>query len=298
MGEQTLLYSYPWSLMIVVLGIDALEYDLVEEWNLQYLKQRAYCKTDLSEFGVIITPLIWASMLTGKKIEKIEKMFLKRARFFSERPQSVKKNEKQYTAAKIAAKILPKSAKMWIIRNIIPNPFDKTKDYLIKHHYKTVFDYFENPWTNGVPTYGKNVADKKTRELMNIAASGHPEILYKEALKIYKKDKKELLDALDKEHDFIFWYTSFLDEIEHFYITKKLKLLKVYMDLNSLVREISEILSKNDKLYIISDHGMAPVEDSTTGFAGEHSDHGFFSSSTGELIKRPQDLYGVITKER
>jgi len=27
---------------IIILGIDALEYDLIEEWNLKYLKQEGY----------------------------------------------------------------------------------------------------------------------------------------------------------------------------------------------------------------------------------------------------------------
>lgn len=280
--------------MIVVLGIDGLEYDLVEEWDLKYIKQKAYTKTDLSDFGVIITPLIWAAMLTGEKVEGIEKIFLKRARFFSEKPKSIKKEEKQYITAKIAARLLPKSAKEWIIRNVLLNPFEKTSDYLIKKKYRTVFDFFQNPWTNGVPSYGKNVADERVRRLMREASSGHPEILYRESLKLFRVDREKLFEALSRNHDFIFWYTPFLDEMEHFYIHRKMKLLKVYIDLNRMVKEVCDWIGDDGAVYVISDHGMVLVKSSASGYFGEHSDHGFFSSSTGEIIRKPQDLYYLI----
>ena len=63
---------------IIILGIDALEFDLIEEWDLKYLKKKTYSKIDLSDFRVIITPLIWASMLTGEKIKGIEDIYLDR----------------------------------------------------------------------------------------------------------------------------------------------------------------------------------------------------------------------------
>lgn len=69
---------------IVVLGIDELEYSLVEEWDLKYLKQNAYSKTDLSDFKVIVTPPIWASMLVGKKTPEIEIYFVKRQKLISQ----------------------------------------------------------------------------------------------------------------------------------------------------------------------------------------------------------------------
>ena len=282
---------------IIILGIDGLEYNLVEEWDLKYLKQKVYTKTDLSDFGVIITPLIWAAMLTGKKIEGIEKIFLKRAKFFSEKPQSVKKKDEQYLTAKIASRILPKSAKDWIIKNILPDPFERTYDYLIRNKERTIFDFFENPWTNGIPSYGKNVADKRIKKIMGIAASGHPDLLYKESIKLFKKDKVALFNALTKNYDLLFWYTPFLDEIEHFYITRKTKLLNIYLELNKMVEKIYDESKNNEIIYIISDHGMVPVKNNATGYLGDHSDHGFFSSNTGELIQKPQDLFNLIVSK-
>lgn len=284
---------------IIILGIDALEYDLVEEWDLKYLKQKAYCKTDLSDFDVIITPSIWGAMLTGKKIEEIEEIFLRRARFFSEHGVNIKSNPEQYVIAKIFRKILPKKIKDYVSKNLsrkfLPDPFKKTYNIIQRKRYTTIFDFFEKIWNNGIPAYNRNVSTKEEKQLMEKAIRGDVKSLYNYSMQLYKKEKEELLKAITEDYDLIFWYTPFLDKIEHFYIAKKAKLLNIYMELNNLVKIVKEKLDDNDVLYIISDHGMIPVEDDPRG--GDHSDHGFFSSNTGELIKKPQDLFYLIKKK-
>ena len=79
-------------------------------------------------------------------------------------------------------------------------------------------------------------------------------------MRLYRKEKEELLKAISEDYNLIFWYTSFLDEIEHFYITKKAKLLNIYMELNNLVKIVKGKLANNSVLYIISDHGIIPVK--------------------------------------
>lgn len=56
--------------MIVVLAIDALEYNMVEEFNCNNLKQKFYGKTDLEEFSEPRTMVLWCSFMTGKNKEK------------------------------------------------------------------------------------------------------------------------------------------------------------------------------------------------------------------------------------
>ncbi|MBD3247555.1 hypothetical protein GF378_02960, partial [Candidatus Pacearchaeota archaeon] len=51
--------------MIVILAIDALEYDKVEEFNCKNLKQEYYGKTDISEFSQPRTMVLWSSFMTG-----------------------------------------------------------------------------------------------------------------------------------------------------------------------------------------------------------------------------------------
>lgn len=279
---------------IVILGIDGLEYDLVEEWNLEYIKQRAYSRTDLSDFEVIVTPPIWASMLTGRKIAEIEEPFIKRQRFIANKGNITKVKTPWYV--KLGAKLLPLSIRKRIGDAVTPDPFKETYDYLIRtKKYKTIFDYFERTWTNGVPSYGRNVSNPDVKSAMYEAVKGNLKPLVEYAMKTYRQDKRALFDALDGDYELIFWYTPFLDEISHFYIRKKLKLMNLYFELNKLAKEVSERLDENDVLYIISDHGMEPVPGDPRG--GDHSDHGFFSSNTGETIKKPQDLFRLVIQK-
>ncbi len=55
---------------LVILGFDALEYSLVEEFNFPSLKQHAYGKTDISMFSQPRTVVIWSSFLAGKSTEE------------------------------------------------------------------------------------------------------------------------------------------------------------------------------------------------------------------------------------
>jgi len=51
-------------LKVLILGIDALEYDLVEELNLRSIKQVEYGKV-VEPYSKLLTPILWASFITG-----------------------------------------------------------------------------------------------------------------------------------------------------------------------------------------------------------------------------------------
>ncbi len=55
--------------MITVIAIDALEYELVEEFDMAHLKGGHYGKTDISEFSEPRTIVLWSSFMTGKNKE-------------------------------------------------------------------------------------------------------------------------------------------------------------------------------------------------------------------------------------
>lgn len=56
--------------MIVVLGLDGLEYEYVKEFNCKNLMQKSFGKTDISEFNEPRTVVLWSSFLAGKNLEK------------------------------------------------------------------------------------------------------------------------------------------------------------------------------------------------------------------------------------
>ena len=59
---------------VFVIGIDALEYDLVKKWNLKELKQKEYGKVKIPKVvwkgrKVFLTVPIWVSFYTGVEPE-------------------------------------------------------------------------------------------------------------------------------------------------------------------------------------------------------------------------------------
>jgi hypothetical protein len=274
---------------VIVLGIDGLEYSFVKKWKLKNIMQKKYCKTDLSDYKVIVTPPIWGSMLTGKINDEIMEMWVKQAQV-----SGLGINTKQKWWAKIG-NILPPIIDLWIWYHIFSplfggDLFEKSANYIIEKNETNVFQFFENPWTNGVPGYGK-IANTPTKKYQfQMAMLGKDSNFKKEVLNNFSQDKEQLFKALnEKSHDFIFWYTMVLDKFGHIYMKNPLILMKYYLIINELVGKITNNFP-DSCIYIISDHGMKRVE----GGWGLHTEYGFFSSNTGEIIKKPYDLFNLI----
>lgn len=264
-----------------------MESDLVEEFQLDILKQKNYCKLDLSDYKIVITPPIWGSMLTGKIDNEIIERFIER--------EKVVGKSKEKIWAKVSAKILPQKVKEWADSHyLIPRPFAESYNYVVEKGNKTIFDFYEDSWHNSIPSIGRNVSPMEMKKLMRGAVEGKVEPYRKHAIDVYQRDKISLLDALKNENfNLMFWYTDFLDKMGHAFISKKLILMKYYFEINSLVLKVKKLCPKSI-IYIISDHGMESMKEGW----GQHSNHGFFSSNTGELIKKPQDLFYLVSSKQ
>ena len=55
---------------MIILALDALEIKLVERYNCKNLMQLEHGQTDISQFKLPRTVVLWASFLTGKNMEK------------------------------------------------------------------------------------------------------------------------------------------------------------------------------------------------------------------------------------
>jgi len=283
---------------IIILGIDGLEYDLVEKWLLKNLMQKKYCKLDLSDYKVIVTPPIWGSMLTGKIDEEIMKKWVRLEELIGCEAYIEKSK-----LSKFFEKILPEKINFWLADHILVpliggDPFKTTANYVKDKKMPTFFDFFEKPWTNGLPSYGRNVSTPIQKKLTENAIMGEKTPYRKFIIENYKKDKEQLLEKIkNKENDLIFWYTSLLDNFGHMDIGKPVThMMKHYLEINSLVGIVKE-KCPNSIIYIISDHGMRPLTNKKNSW-GVHSDHAFFSSNTGEEIRKPAQLYELLLKHR
>ncbi len=56
---------------MIILALDALDRQMVERYNCKNLTQTEYGQTDLSEFKLERTVVLWASFLTGKNMESM-----------------------------------------------------------------------------------------------------------------------------------------------------------------------------------------------------------------------------------
>ena len=282
---------------IIILGIDGLEYNLVKDWRLKNIMQKEFCKLELTDYNVIVTPPIWGSMLTGKIDKEIMKIWIKQAELTGGGV-----NIEQKWWAKLG-KFLPYSVNYWLLDNVFArlqggDAFEKTANYVKEKNQPNIFQLFESTWTNGIPSYGRKVINEVSKKLTEnaIARDKKPYKMY--AIEQYKNDKSQLLAVLKKpQYDFIFWYTSLLDSLGHVDMGNPLALMmKHYLEINEVVGIVKEQYP-NSIIYIASDHGMERMEPKKSSW-GMHSDHGFFSSSTGETIDRPFKLYDLISKHK
>ncbi|MHA1834228.1 MAG: alkaline phosphatase family protein, partial [Candidatus Baldrarchaeia archaeon] len=259
---------------IIVLGFDGLEFYLVEKYKLKHLQQKAYTKLSLEDFDVIVTPPIWASMITGVVFKDMVKKF----------------NPAFHSSKGFLAQI--KNVLPWRVRRLLgralrpvqriiegyENPMDVTLDYLSRRKIPTIFDEFGRVWYTAIPGYNMEAHTIKLKKeaFEDDKAKKH---VVRNRDELFKRETENLFATLSHkiEYDLIFWYTGWLDATGHLEQGSKLKIMNRYLKINLLVAQLKKQLDDNDILYIISDHGMMPL-----GRLGYHSDHGFFSSSNGE----------------
>lgn len=206
--------------MIIILAIDALEFDKVEEFNCNNLKLDYYGKTDISMFSEPRTMVLWSSFMTGKNKEK---------------------------------EILSMGKEMWNKKFKIEETFFSRFNnpvvidlpgysYDIEAHEKSrllLKNYFES----------KDVSVKeKIKEEYNKDAFAH-----------HSRIKKDFFEALDENHDMILGYFSLADVVGHLSFGDSSLMKKIYSEFDQIVSDVLKMIDKDDKFIILSDHGMKPI---------------------------------------
>jgi GTP-binding protein EngB required for normal cell division len=205
--------------MITVLAIDALEYNKVEEFNCENLKQDCYGKTDISEFSQPRTMVLWSSFMTGLNKEN----------------EVLKDGNKE----------------MW------NKKWDIDKTFFFNFKNPIIIDLpgfsynlkvHENSRKLLKAFFETEDKDKKeeTRKKYN-----------KDALDHHKKIKEQFFKALNQDHDFILGYFSVIDIIGHLNFGNNLMMKMLYKEMDEIATKVKKI--PNVKLLILSDHGMKAI---------------------------------------
>jgi hypothetical protein len=231
---------------IFILGLDGLEYNLVEKWNLIHLKQSEYGKLEVPinlKVGVPISPEVWASFLTGKYISaEFKRPFILKILMFLRRYVNLSLG----LGKKIGHRKFPKLREKTFL--------DLTNSKEINVPY---YSYDHAVFKIYLAFYRNKLSLKETIAKLN---------------SLYEKRKKQILDSLTflEQVDVLFAYLHFPDALQHF-IPSILRLKEHYIDLDSYVKLLKDLILRKDLLFIIvSDHGFDVK-------VKNHSTYGFWS---------------------
>lgn len=263
---------------VFILAIDGLEYNLVKRWCLRGLQQTIYGWLDVSNFKHLLTPIIWASFITGvpPEVHGIKSWWTVSSNSFFDsffhwvrRKFPILQNMSQWKLRKL-------------LKSIGLNVTPPQVNYLRRKGLLTIFDYASNPIIIDVPSYNES---PETRARYSYAMDGGVEAYEEELWKVHEERVRRIMNVLNSKWDLLMAWIDIGDQMGHIYFDNRLKMLKAYTRLDTLAQRIKRKL-KNDILFlIVSDHGM---ELSSDGYP-EHSNRAFYSFNK-KIRWRPQSI--------
>lgn len=285
---------------VFVLGLDCLEYNLVEEMNLEVFKQKEYGKLDVPINGRCpVTSAVWASFLTGKSPKEHGIKTLKIcnnpiAQFLNElvtirmaggrkalKPKTTVHLKDESKGLNALLKFLRGQKKL--LRKImkkIETPHYPSREDL---EYGTILDEVSKSKEYNFPFYSANFEEKSKPMQDYLDEKISFEDFIETEMSTLRKDLAEIEKELKEDENWklLLSYTYPIDSLSHILFARKEKLKEVYLELSDLVTNILKKVPENTLIFLISDHGI----DFDSGF---HSNHGFFSCNKKLNLKNPQ----------
>jgi hypothetical protein len=187
--------------MIVVLAIDALEYELVEKFNCASLRQTFCGKTDISEFSEPRTMVLWSSFLTG---ENKEEEILARGK------------DEMWNTRYEATETFLKAFTNPLVIDLPGFSYDLEQHRQERELLKAYFD-------------AEGDARQRVKEEYNNLAFEH-----------HRKIKQEFTESLDAGHDFLLGYFSLADVIGHLNFDNMTMMRMIYRDFDDIAAGIKK----------------------------------------------------------
>jgi len=260
---------------ILILGLDGLEYKLVKRWKLNVFKQKTFGIHDVSYFKNIFTPIIWASFLIGRNVEK--EGFT--VQYLHEKPLPpilrplyrlrLKIMKRKLGVRKILSKlnIIPKE----------PMPCNLPLSLLKETFLEEAKEKGYSVYAVEVPGYNERTNEKWRVEHKNyIFRPLQDRINFAEA--VFKEVQKRVnlgLRAIGR-YDLVFIYLPIPDLLCHIFhpargIKTKIRLYSYHKRLEKIIIPLLNLAYQNNYLtLIISDHGIK-ID------VNDHSEYGFWS---------------------
>jgi len=188
--------------VIIVIAIDALEYNLVEEFESTTLKQTTYGKTDISEFSEPRTMVLWSSFMTGENKEK----------------EVLAKGDKE----------------MWNTRW----PIEET--FFSQFNNPAVLDLPGFSYDKKVHDRSRELLKKYFQSKDQSEKDDLKKQYNKDAFDHHRNIKEEFISAINEDHDFVLGYFSLADVIGHLNFGNKTMMGLIYKDLEGISAKASE----------------------------------------------------------
>lgn len=274
------------AMRVFVVGIDGLEYDLVEELNLRNIKQVEYGKVILPLVPKLATPILWATFITGTLKHGVQGFTVRRNPLI-----------KFGGNLRERLQINPHSAPVWLLRKILlkvgvsTSPVDK-RDL----QAKTMFNYAADPIAVSIPAYNEweSIHRMRLKYPFVRLVGKHDEKKARECIetnwKIFRRKMSYVSEALDRnDWDLLMVHFLILDTIGHLHWYRPGKFRDAYRFMNSAVDELLSKV-KDQLVLIVSDHGMKK---------GVHTHYAFYSSNVPLGLKNPKltDFHDIILEK-
>ena len=275
---------------IMILGIDALEYTLVEKWDLKHLKQIEYGKTVvpiIKGWKEPATVIVWPCLITGVEPEEMgfttPILFVQPFKWFFEnihRPIRDFMFRHSYvdnvSEKKVGQEVLN------IFKDVTKNAGFTRPPSKRDIKAPTIFDNKKIKSVHlHIPVYDEEL---DTLERWIIFDVMDKKIKTSDFVKKYEKEFedrcKEVFHYVEKnDWDLFMTYFYCLDPIQHALFNRKLTIMNWYLKFNEFVGELKKRLPKDVLLLIVSDHGQEK---------GIHTSYGFYSCNKKLGLKNPK----------
>ncbi len=275
---------------VLIIGIDALEHFLVEEWNLKHLKQKEYgtvrvpLARGLSEPS---TEIVWPCFITGQPPRQMgyDSPILYRqpykwlfehfyAPFTSSHsdihPEDI--IEERSTTRRILDQFSSSMMKAGLFYH--PTKKDITAPTLFDNNAIKSAHFH-------IPVYDNDAFPFDRKLIFDVLNKTYPASPFLKTCKQAIQTRcQELNTYLTNNTDWqlVMMYFFTLDAVQHAFYNKKLTIMDFYLLFNNYIGTLKKTLPKNTLLLIISDHGQKK---------GIHTLHGFYSSNKKLKLHNP-----------
>jgi len=284
---------------LLILGLDALEYNIVTRFRFRTFLQNDYGKIDLAPYkNKLITPWLWSIIISGRVNTGITHFVAYESRLIrfiakiATHPAFYKKIEG------LVEKIRKKrgngagTAYMLHRKGIKIRPMGK-QDLKVK----TIFETIPNSIPICIPGYNLWRSQFHLDLYLPLTKCIGNRKMTEKRLRLQwlvEKKKKRILERLlvKPGWDIIMVHFYITDVVGHLYWNKPIMLLETYKIVSRWVKHWKEILEQQPEetwILIVSDHGMKN---------GIHTDHAFWSSNFPLRIKprKLTDYFPLIMK--